>query len=285
MVNYRHRHHAGSVHDLVKHLAFVTLLSRLNARAEPWFCLDTHAGEGWYETGPEDAPGEADEGVLRLLARGEDARHPLLRAYVGLLRAFAGPAAPAGAVRVPGSPALAAMLARPGDRVVLVDNTVTPRLPFPAPAARPVQVHRRDAWEALGALLPPPEGRGLVLVDPPYESLDEGRTAGAALTRALGRFPAGRFLVWYPLSRRARPPALGAPAPAVEALRIEAVWAPAAPVRGSGLLVLRPSEECREALPAALRELLVLLGLGGRVTVLDAGRGPLPAPPRRARSP
>ena len=32
-----------------------------------------------------------------------------------------------------------------------------------------VAVHKRDAWEALRALTPFPEKRGLVLIDPPFE--------------------------------------------------------------------------------------------------------------------
>ena len=34
-------------------------------------------------------------------------------------------------------------------------------------------MHQRDAWEALGALLPPKQRRGLVLIDPPFEDPHE----------------------------------------------------------------------------------------------------------------
>ena len=40
-----------------------------------------------------------------------------------------------------------------------------------------VAVHRRDGWEALRALLPPKERRGLVLIDPPYEQRRRVRAA------------------------------------------------------------------------------------------------------------
>src|SRR5215218_4086796 len=66
-------------------------------------------------------------------------------------------------------------------------------------------VHRRDAWEALGALLPPREGlrRALVLVDPPYEAPDEFARVAAGLRRGHARFPTGVFAAWYPVKHRA----------------------------------------------------------------------------------
>ena len=48
-----------------------------------------------------------------------------------------------------------------------------------------VAVHHRDGWEALGAFLPPPEKRALVLIDPPYE------TAGRARGRSRALWPPG----------------------------------------------------------------------------------------------
>ena len=32
-----------------------------------------------------------------------------------------------------------------------------------------IKIERRDGFEALPAFLPPPERRGLVLIDPPFE--------------------------------------------------------------------------------------------------------------------
>ena len=69
---------------------------------------------------------------------------------------------------------------------------------------RQVAVHQRDAWEALGALLPPKERRGLVLIDPPYEEPRRVRTAGrAASPPAWQRFRTGVFAAWYPIKQRA----------------------------------------------------------------------------------
>jgi len=57
---------------------------------------------------------------------------------------------------------------------------------------------------ALRGLLPPPERRALVLIDPPYEAQDEFAQATTALGEALRRFPSGVYALWYPLTQRAR---------------------------------------------------------------------------------
>ena len=49
-----------------------------------------------------------------------------------------------------------------------------------------VEVHERSGWEALGALLPPREKRGLVFIDPPFEARTSSRgwrTGCSAATR------------------------------------------------------------------------------------------------------
>jgi 23S rRNA (adenine2030-N6)-methyltransferase len=62
-------------------------------------------------------------------------------------------------------------------------------------------VHVRDGYEA-HALLPPREKRGLVLVDPPFESRSEFEAAGTFLAEATKRFSGGIHALWYPLKNR-----------------------------------------------------------------------------------
>ncbi len=63
-------------------------------------------------------------------------------------------------------------------------------------------MHHRDGWEALTALLPPPERRALVLIDPPYEDRAEFATLAARLRQAHARFASGVYLAWYPIKHR-----------------------------------------------------------------------------------
>jgi 23S rRNA (adenine2030-N6)-methyltransferase len=103
--------------------------------------------------------------------------------------------------RYPGSPALIAKGLRPQDRALFVEL-----LPAEARALmREVESTGRlrteigDGYAALKAFLPPDERRGLVLIDPPYESLDELKMMLIAFAEAYRRWPNGTFLIWYPI--------------------------------------------------------------------------------------
>jgi hypothetical protein len=181
-MNYRHAFHAGNFGDVLKHIVLVALLERLAQKDKPFFFLDTHAGRGRYDLDGEAArkSGEASAGI-RLLAEARDLP-PLVARYLGLVRAFD----PANAERIrfyPGSPCIAAMLMRPDDRAALCELA-----PREAESVRRefahdgrFAIHLRDGYEALKALLPPKERRGLALID---------RNAGAGARP--GRRLAGR---------------------------------------------------------------------------------------------
>ena len=70
---------------------------------------------------------------------------------------------------------------------------------------RQVSVLESDGYAALKAQLPPRENRGLVLIDPTYESDLEFDRVLAALETGHERWPTGTFCVWYPLTDRAGP--------------------------------------------------------------------------------
>ena len=57
-----------------------------------------------------------------------------------------------------------------------------------------------DGYARLLALLPPPERRGLVLIDPPFEAPTNSRSAARVVREALRRkFATGIYLIWYPI--------------------------------------------------------------------------------------
>ena len=68
-----------------------------------------------------------------------------------------------------------------------------------------VSIVESDGYAALKAQLPPRENRGLVLIDPPYESDQEFDRVLAALELGSERWPTGMYCVWYPLTERAAP--------------------------------------------------------------------------------
>jgi 23S rRNA (adenine2030-N6)-methyltransferase len=106
-----------------------------------------------------------------------------------------------GATTYPGSPALIREFLRAEDQGVFVelhpeDHAVL-RERFNGHAR--TKVLHLDGWTALNAMIPPPERRGLVLIDPPYEVPGEIDRLGAHLARAVAKWPTGVFLAWYPI--------------------------------------------------------------------------------------
>jgi 23S rRNA (adenine2030-N6)-methyltransferase len=125
-------------------------------------------------------------------------------AYVRLVRDSAGPGhSPITAY--PGSPLIVELLRRPADRMVLVEKQPgeAAALRSAIGRARRVTVLEQDGYAALKGLLPPAERRGLVLIDPPYESESEFDAVMAGLMQGHQRWSTGIYCVWYPQSERA----------------------------------------------------------------------------------
>ena len=259
-MNYRHAFHAGNFGDVLKHVVLVELLSRLVAKDKPLFFLDTHAGRGAYDLDSAEArrAGEARGGILRLAQQG--GLPPAARRYVEAVRA----SDPRNAERIqsyPGSPLLAAGLLRPTDRAAACELQPGEAAALRRALAgdRRFAVHQRDGYEALGALLPPKERRGLVLVDPPYEAQEqEFGTLLAGLGRALERWPTGVYAIWYPIKlagpvRRFQDAllALGAQPLLVAELCVHPRDSRAG-LNGSGMAVLNPPWQADAALADAL---------------------------------
>src|SRR5690606_40829140 len=106
-------------------------------------------------------------------------------------------------------------------------------------------------------LVPPPERRALVFVDPSYERQDEQRQVVTAVAAAHRRFATGVYAIWYPVIERravdALERAVGAAALAPRAL-FELSIAPGSRGRGmtgSGLLVVKPPRRVRVPIEGA----------------------------------
>lgn len=207
-MNYRHAYHAGNFADVVKHATLALVIELLTGKDKPLALFDLFAGIGLYDLqGPEaQKTGEAERGIRRLWPPPKGPLGELLRPYLSVLTALN----PQRELQFyPGSPELALRLLRPQDRLILAelhpDDAQSLRRRYRAEPQ--VAIHQRDGYEALPALLPPAERRGLVLVDPPYERSDEPQRLVKALGRAYRRWPTGCYLVWYPIKER--PPAEG----------------------------------------------------------------------------
>jgi 23S rRNA (adenine2030-N6)-methyltransferase len=195
VVHYQHAYHAGNFADVFKHVLLSGLLAALSRKDKPWCFLDTHAGAGDYDLagGGATRTGEWRDGIGRL-AEVSDAPE-MVADFLRIARAVPG--------RYPGSPLFARDLARPGDRLVLCEKVpaVAEQLKRTLRGDPRAAVHLRDGYEA-ASLLPPAEKRGLVLVDPPFERVDEFEAVGDFIAAACARFAGGIYAAWYPLKNR-----------------------------------------------------------------------------------
>jgi 23S rRNA (adenine2030-N6)-methyltransferase len=258
-MNYRHAFHAGNFGDCLKHALFVWLLRALMRKPAPLLVLDTHAGAGYYDltTDPAERTGEWRAGIARLL----DEPPPPLADYAGLVQQLG---------LYPGSPALVRALLRPGDRLACCELHPEEHAALHRRYARDpaVAVHHRDAWEALGALLPPAERRGLILIDPAYEAPDEFTRLAAALRTGIRKFATGVFAAWYPIKHRAPVRSFFASMQqsGIRDIVTAELWLrePLDPSRlnGCGMLVINPPYRFEDEIPPILAALLARLGTG-----------------------
>lgn len=262
-MNYRHAFHAGNHADVFKHATLTLVLERLCEKPTPFAVLDTHAGAGVYDLTSEPAleTGEFEAGVGLVFGR------PLPEAprYLDILAAMN----PDGLTAYPGSPEIVRRSLRDRDRLILCELHPEEYAALRARYRRDprIAIHNRDGYEAVGALLPPKERRGLVLIDPPYERPDETDRLIAALHAGLRKWPTGVFMAWYPVTdgevgRRLAHAATEAPFPKA----LQAEFLPYRPddarMAGGGLVICNAPYRIAESLEALCQVLARRLGDG-----------------------
>lgn len=197
-MNYRHSYHAGNFADVLKHAVLCWTVKYLQQKEAPLSLIDTHAGRGVYDlAGPDsDKTSEARQGVLRLLNL--SGIPTVLEPYLDCVRLNS-------ERRYPGSPALLQALARAQDRVTLCElhPEELAELRANIRECRNVSIFAGDGYRKLRSLIPPPEKRGLVLIDPPFEEPDELSRLTRDFIAAHRKWPTGVYLLWFPLKDRA----------------------------------------------------------------------------------
>lgn len=264
-MNYRHAFHAGNHADVFKHLVLTRLIALLSRKEQPFASIDTHAGLGLYDLRGDQATrtGEWLQGVARLW-EAQDVP-PLAADYLRVLHDMN----PDGELRYyPGSPELARRLTRAQDRVLL--NEKHPQdgqlLRENMKGDRRVAVHLGEGWHVPRALLPVPEKRALMLIDPPFEQLDEMQRCAKALKEAIGRMRQTVAAIWYPVKdqralKRFYQDLAGSGSPKL--LRVELLVHPIETeqsLNGSGLAIANPPWGLEEELNELLPWLAQLLG-------------------------
>lgn len=264
-MNYRHAYHAGNFADVHKHATLALILEHLKRKEGAFAYLDSHAGIGAYDLASVQAEktGEWQAGIAKVMAAPEPPQE--LAPFLAVVRALN---KDGGLRHYPGSPMIAAHLARPHDRLALCElhpeDAGQLRRYFDGDGR--VGVHHRDGYDGLKALLPPPERRGLVLIDPPFEVKDEFERMRKGLVQAMKRWPTGLYALWYPIKAsapidrfHADLAMLGLPKTLAADLWIRGGDDPER-LNGCGLVVINPPWKLDEALGHLLPWLATTLG-------------------------
>ncbi len=274
-MKYRHVHHAGNFADVHKHITLLALLAALKRKDKGFLYLETHAGRGTYPLG--GSSGESATGIGRLDAPGAAAGWrsgaPELRNYADRVRQLR---RERGEPRLcPGSPLLAASELRPQDRAVLIERqpaearALEKALGACAADSQRVRIETGDGFALLRAWLPPPERRGLIFIDPPYEeSRQDFERARQAAAEALRRFPTGVVAIWYPIKDERDTLAWQAALAGEHGCEVLAAELSLYPrdsrvaLNGSGMIVLNPPYQLAERMQDWLPQLHACLDLG-----------------------
>jgi 23S rRNA (adenine2030-N6)-methyltransferase len=267
-MNYRHAFHAGNFADVFKHIVIARILTYLRDKVAPFRVIDTHAGEGLYDLAGEEAnrTGEWRDGIGRLANAGLPAgAAELIAPYLAALRACNQTAE---LRHYPGSPLLVRHLLRPQDRLIACELEPHAAVALARHLRGPAQVKvmRIDGWIALNAYVPARERRGLVIVDPPYEQLDDFARLADGIASAYRKWPTGIYLMWYPVKDHGGPDRLARMlrhAGVEKCLQVEFAVARALPdgeLNACGVIVVNPPWKLAADLEIVAPVLVDLLG-------------------------
>ncbi|CAE8657899.1 unnamed protein product [Polarella glacialis] len=218
-VPYVHRYQAGSSLDCFKHVVLATLLRQMTSDPAPFTYVDTHAGGGIYDFASPEALllRRFEGGILRLQARAAEHSHVAgpIEEYLATLRKcnelLHGSDSDSDLRYYLGSPALAQQWLRPQDKAVLFEKAAAVHAELrhslglldPQTGFTALEVHNVDSyrWLTQKSATGPAffEGRGLVLIDPPYDSYDSYTAWNLFVLKHLReRWPSSSIALWYP---------------------------------------------------------------------------------------
>ncbi|WP_252736124.1 23S rRNA (adenine(2030)-N(6))-methyltransferase RlmJ [Aestuariibacter sp. A3R04] len=197
VLSYLHAFHAGNHADVIKHLCWLGVINYLKKKEKPFTVYDTHAGAGCYAlTGEQMQKNREFETGFVPLA-GINPQSSLLSGYLDAMTPHWEN------LQYAGSPLLAANALRAQDNAHFMELHPTESEVLTqvirGVAKGNTHVHHRDGLEGVIALTPPSAKRGAILIDPPYERLNEYEAIPTTIRKILQRWAAAQIVLWYPL--------------------------------------------------------------------------------------
>ncbi|STY29022.1 protein involved in catabolism of external DNA [Legionella wadsworthii] len=275
MLSYQHGYHAGNFADTIKHITLTRLLNYLTIKDKPIFYLETHSGKGIYDLKNKQAEKtkEYQQGV-QLIWSDRNSLPSVFHDYFKGINQLN----PSGHLKYyPGSPSFVINGLREQDRMYFCE--LHPReyeaLCQMNRLNKKVHFSNTDGLLAMKSLLPPPEKRGLIFIDPSFEIKDEYKEIPLALKQAYSRFATGVFCLWYPLVNKKLTERLNRNMKEIQAkntLHIEFTLTSTQTegMSGCGLWIINPPFILAEELKTVLNILKKYFNPGGSTYMIEA---------------
>ena len=202
MLSYRHAFHAGNFADVLKHSVLTLVLEYMTRKEKGFYYIDSHSGAGMYQLADEYAQktGEYKDGIAKLIDQQDlpEAIEP----YIDLVKDLNRDQDELSLY--PGSPGIARQFTRRQDSAHLFElhPTDIEHLKEYSQRWNKSHVKKSDGYQGVLGLVPPPNRRGVVLIDPPYELKEDYLKAVRTIVNAYKKFATGTYILWYPIVKR-----------------------------------------------------------------------------------
>lgn len=201
-MNYRHIYHAGNFADIFKHIILTRVIEYFKVKEQAFRVLDTHAAIGLYNLYSEQTQKTCEwhEGLQKFLSYNFTKKEKeLIQPWLDAINYFN-----QNGKKIkyyPGSPLLTRFLLRKQDRLSATELHKTDYKILKSHFIDDYQskIINLDGWLALKSQLPCKEKRTIVLVDPPFEDVNEFQKLVQGLKEAYKRSVTATYLLWYPI--------------------------------------------------------------------------------------
>jgi 23S rRNA (adenine2030-N6)-methyltransferase len=202
VLSYRHAFHAGNFADVLKHSVLTLVLEYMTRKDKGFYYIDSHSGAGMYQLADEYAQktGEYKDGIAKLIKQQD--LPEALEPYIDLVKDINSEEDELSLY--PGSPGIARQFTRRQDSAHLFELHPADIEHLQAYSQRWNKSHvkQSDGYQGVLGLVPPPNRRGVVLIDPPYELKEDYLKATRTIVNAYKKFATGTYILWYPVVKR-----------------------------------------------------------------------------------
>tara|TARA_R110002124_G_scaffold282537_1_gene457775 strand:- start:3189 stop:3989 length:801 start_codon:yes stop_codon:yes gene_type:complete len=194
MYSYQHRYHAGNFADIHKHVTLLAILKYLHNKESACCIIDAFAGEGIYNLNSKESDFNQEYktgySLLKDLSEKNFLYEELLQKTTENIYS--------------GSPYVIQSELRSQDRAIFIENhTKTHALLVDnfkeISRHKNIKIYKRDSYEAVNALVPYKEPRGIIFFDPSYEVKTEYHKLANFVYNNYKKNPQGIYVIWYPI--------------------------------------------------------------------------------------